>query len=112
MSNTIRKSDLFREYQVHTPDYPLALYLRNPDLSLLEGKVPEIYWKISGMFVVEMTRTEKNAANTNLPDATADIAAATTLAELITALGISMSYINSLELRLRKLEIEVLKGKK
>lgn len=45
---------------VNTPDFPTAII--NPDISGLEN-VPREYWKISGNKVVEMTKEEKLAVD-------------------------------------------------
>lgn len=46
-------------HSVHTPNYPTAQWIHNPDLSEVEGVDPK-YWKISGDDVVEMAQEEKD----------------------------------------------------
>ncbi len=111
MSDTIRKSDMLREYNVHTPNYDPLLYLINPDLTLLEGIVPETYWKISGELVVEMSQDEKSAASTDQANPINEINAAASFGELVEALGTLVAYVDVLEARLLKLEIQVLKDR-
>ncbi len=45
----------------HTPDYPVADWIHNPDMSAVSG-VPSMYWKITGDTVSEMSAAEKDAA--------------------------------------------------
>jgi hypothetical protein len=53
---------------VNTPDFPVAQYIRNPDLSAL-ASVERIYWKIVGDTVVEMDAGEKTSVDAAiLPD--------------------------------------------
>lgn len=47
---------------VHTPDYDVETWLRNPDLSGLDG-VAQRYWKVVDDTVVEMTQGEKDAVD-------------------------------------------------
>lgn len=47
---------------VNTPEYDVAEWIINPDLSALAG-VPIKYWKISGDAVTEMTQAEKDAVD-------------------------------------------------
>jgi hypothetical protein len=47
----------------NTPDFPLAQWIHNPDLSLLLGLVAQRYWKVVGDTVVEMTAGEKTAVD-------------------------------------------------
>lgn len=62
MANVFNKTTNRYYRSVHTPDYPEADYLINPDVSALEGSVPERYWKFDGVdAVVEMTQAEKDA---------------------------------------------------
>lgn len=46
----------------HTPDYPTASWIHNPDLSALSG-VPTKYWNIVGDVVSEMSAAEKQAVD-------------------------------------------------
>jgi len=59
---------LLRIYSVNTPDYPVEIWVINPDLLLLEGIVPCYYWKNeSGTdFIVEMPPEEKAVVDTTL----------------------------------------------
>jgi len=50
---------------VHTPDYPVADWIINPDLSAVAG-VPVEYWKIVGDVVSEMGAAEKAAVDASL----------------------------------------------
>lgn len=50
---------------VHTPDYPPASYIINPDLSALTAVARE-YWKVVGDTVVEMTAGEKSSIDAAL----------------------------------------------
>lgn len=59
---------------VHTPAYPAEAWIRNPDLSAVEG-VPAKYWKISGDTVSAMSQAERDAADA------AEAAAAATAAK-------------------------------
>ena len=53
----------------NTPDYDSEPNkLVNPDLSLLEGIVPVIYWKRVGSTVVEMNQTEKETIDPQVPE--------------------------------------------
>jgi len=64
MSNVINRTTKQYKESVNTPDYPVADWIINPDLSALTS-VPEKYWKIVGDDVVEMTQTEKDTVDTN-----------------------------------------------
>jgi len=60
MANVINKQTNQFKPSAHTPDFPSAQWLIDPDVSDLEKrKVPEHYWKVSGNQVVEMTKAEK-----------------------------------------------------
>ena len=53
----------------NTPDYDSEPNkLVNPDLSLLEGIVPVLYWKRVGSTVVEMNQTEKETIDPQVPE--------------------------------------------
>lgn len=47
---------------VHTPDYPVANWIHNPDLSALAA-VAQVYWKVVGDLVQEMIPAEKDAVD-------------------------------------------------
>lgn len=64
MANVIHRSTFQYLVSVNTPDYSESEWIINPDLSGVAG-VPEIFWKVVGDSVVEMTQEEKNiVANT------------------------------------------------
>lgn len=48
---------------VNTPDYSPAIWIINPDLSLLLDIVPWKYWKVSGDSVLEMSQAEKDVVD-------------------------------------------------
>ena len=60
MANVINRTTYEYIRDVHTPLYPEADWLINPDVSALEGVVPEKYWKVVGDTVVEMDQSEKD----------------------------------------------------
>jgi hypothetical protein len=59
---------LSREYKrsVNTPEYPLADWIINPDLSSVAG-VPWKYWKIVGDSVLPMTQEERDIVDAPQP---------------------------------------------
>lgn len=56
---------------VHTPNYPTETWLRNPNLSGVDG-VESKYWKVSGETVVEMSQGEKDAVDAALEEYSTD----------------------------------------
>ncbi len=76
MADVINRTTLEFLKSQHTPDFPVADWIINPDLSALSG-VPAKYWKIVADTVVEMTQTEKDAV-----DAAAAVAATAAAAAL------------------------------
>ena len=64
MADVINRTTLEFLGSVNTPDYPVASWIHNPNLSAV-ASVPKQYWKISGDSVLEMTLSEKNTADSN-----------------------------------------------
>tara|TARA_Y100000310_G_C20692581_1_gene823308 strand:- start:2069 stop:2794 length:726 start_codon:yes stop_codon:yes gene_type:complete len=68
MSDVIHRTDrdsngrLIHKLSVNTPDYPLAIWVVNPDLSGVSDVAP-LYWKVVGDSVLEMDQSEKDAAD-------------------------------------------------
>lgn len=62
MADVINRATLEIRRSVHTPNFPTADWIVNPDLSALAG-VPVRYWKVVGDTVVEMTTPEKDAVD-------------------------------------------------
>lgn len=70
MSDVVNKTTLQYLKSVNTPDYPTEDWLINPDLSALSA-VPQMYWKVSGELVLEMTQAEKDVVDAaNAPSRT------------------------------------------
>lgn len=66
MSTVVKRSDCKTLYSVHTPDYPSASWIINPDLTAVIS-VPAKYWKINpDDTVTEMTQPEKDTVE-NVP---------------------------------------------
>lgn len=72
MSEVINRTTLELKDSVNTPDYPVAQWIINPDLSGV-ASVPKKYWKIVGDNVEEMTQAEKDVVDA--AEAAADKAA-------------------------------------
>lgn len=75
MSDVVNRTTGQYLKSVNTPDYPEADWIINPDLSAL-GRVPQIYWKVSGDSVIEMTQAEKDTVDSaarTARDAAADM---------------------------------------
>ena len=51
-----------RTESINTPDYPVADWLINPDVSAV-STVARKYWKVSGSSVVEMSQAEKDVVD-------------------------------------------------
>ena len=62
MADVINRTTLELLKSQNTPDFPVADWIINPDLSALAG-VPTKYWKVVGDTVIEMTQTEKDAVD-------------------------------------------------
>jgi len=62
MANVVNRTTVRFLRSVSTPDFPVADWIINPDLSSVAG-VPTKYWKISGDLVLEMTQAEKDAVD-------------------------------------------------
>ncbi len=60
MGSVINKSTYEYRESVHSPDYPTADWLHNPDVSAL-SEVPREFWIVDGSTVREMTEAEKNS---------------------------------------------------
>ena len=62
MANVINRTTLEQKFSVNTPDYPVDIWIINPDMSNVVG-VPKKYWKIEGDLVLEMNQAEKDAVD-------------------------------------------------
>lgn len=62
MATVLNRSTKEIRKSVNTPDYPVDAWIRNPDLSEVEGVDPK-YWKISGDLVQEMSQAEKDVVD-------------------------------------------------
>lgn len=62
MSDVVNRTTVQYLKSVHTPNFPDADWIINPDLSAL-ASVPQKYWKISGDTVLEMNTTEKETVD-------------------------------------------------
>jgi len=62
MAHVVHRTTVEYKASVHTPDYPSATWIIDPDLSALVG-VATKYWKVSGESVLEMTQAEKDVVN-------------------------------------------------
>ena len=56
---------------VNTPDYPVADWIIDPDLSAVVG-FPSIYWVITGDVVTLMTQVERDAVDATILEASRD----------------------------------------
>ena len=56
---------------VNTPDYPVADWIVDPDLSAVVG-FPSIYWVITGDVVTLMTQVERDAVDATILEASRD----------------------------------------
>lgn len=62
MANVIHRTTYERRDSVQTTDYPVETWVRNPDLSAVDG-VPMKYWKLTGDVFSEMDQGEKDAVD-------------------------------------------------
>jgi hypothetical protein len=58
----------------NTPDYPVAEWIINPDMSAVAGQ-PSKYWTITGDIVTLMSQAERDAVDANLLNASRDVTA-------------------------------------
>ncbi len=65
MSNVVNRTTLKYLKSVHTPDFPDPPWVRDPDVSALDGTVDNKYWKMNGNLVVEMSQAEKDVVDAN-----------------------------------------------
>lgn len=67
MGHVVNKTTVEYKHSVNTPDYDIADWLINPDLSGVSG-VPQKYWKIEGspLAVLEMSQAEKDVVDGNV----------------------------------------------
>jgi len=65
MADVLQRTTLEQRFSVNTPDYPIAIWIINPDLSGVVY-VPKKYWKTTGDVVSEMNQTEKDAIDASL----------------------------------------------
>jgi len=63
MANVLNRTSKQYVASANTPEYPVAEWIINPDLSGVVG-VPTKYWSISGDTVMEMSQAEKDAVDT------------------------------------------------
>jgi len=72
MSSVINRST--REYRrrANTPDFPVADWIINPDMSAVEG-VPKRYWVISGDSVMEMSAPAKAVVDDDIAGIVRDV---------------------------------------
>ena len=68
MANVLNRTTLAYSKSVNTPEYPVADWIHNPDMSGVEG-VPQKYWKLVGDAPVGMTAAEKAVADQAEKDA-------------------------------------------
>lgn len=62
MADVLHRTTKELRKSIHTPDFPTATWIINPDLSGVQG-VSVKYWKITGDVVSEMTQAEKDAVD-------------------------------------------------
>jgi len=62
MANVLNRSTKQYVASVNTPEYPVAEWIVNPDLSGVVG-VPNKYWVVNGDVVTAMSQAEKDAVD-------------------------------------------------
>jgi hypothetical protein len=62
MSSALNRTTKQYLTSVHTPDYPPAEWIINPDMSAVAG-YPSIYWIITGDLVTLMNQAERDAVD-------------------------------------------------
>lgn len=96
MSSVVHRVTKEHRPSAHTPDYPVADWIINPDLTALVG-VPQKYWKIVGDLVLEMIQAEKNAVDAADAAALAAAEAAYVVAERERiGLGLHTTFVSPL----------------
>jgi len=60
MANVLNRTTLRYLRSVNTPDYPTSDWIINPDISAVDGVLPQ-YWKLDGDTVLPMTEAEMDA---------------------------------------------------
>lgn len=65
MANVLNRTTKQYLTSVNTPDYPIAEWIVNPDISLVEGQ-PTRYWNISGDSVSLMSQAEMDAVDATI----------------------------------------------
>ena len=68
MANVLSRKTLAYSKSVNTPEYPVAEYIHNPDMSGVEG-VPQQYWKLVGDAPAGMSAPEKAVVDQAVKDA-------------------------------------------
>jgi len=76
VANALNRITLQLKRSVNTPDYPIADWVINPDLSPVIGVANE-YWKLLGDVVSEMSQAEKDAIDLANLEASKDTTANT-----------------------------------
>jgi len=73
MANVLNRTTKQYLASVNTPEYPVAEWIINPDLSAVSGQ-PAKYWVISGDSVTFMDQASRDAVDAELRDASRESA--------------------------------------
>ena len=73
MANVLNRTTKQHLTSVNTPEYPVAEWIINPDLSAVRGQ-PAKYWEISGDSVSLMDQASRDAVDAELRDASRESA--------------------------------------